>query len=148
MSYICFSPTGRYTTQEGSKYINSCIGCEKNEYLRHGGGSNIRLYTLSHWICRCECNHLNHVLRVNQPHCGVLNALIVPMGSTVIVAVHAFHVQQVNTVVLAMRRVQYVRQIVFPAGIKSMRVLFILIGNYCKNNEYLDHGGGLLQTKF
>ena len=58
---------------------------------------------------------VDHVLRVNQPHCGVLNALIVPMGSTVIVAVHAFHVQQVNTVVLATRRVQHVLQTVFLA---------------------------------
>ena len=53
------------------------------------------------------------VLQVNQPRCGPTNALIVPMGSTVIVAVHAFHVQQVNTVVLAMRRAQHVRQTVF-----------------------------------
>ena len=35
-----YSPAGRYTTQKGSSSINSCIGCGKNEYLRHGGGSN------------------------------------------------------------------------------------------------------------
>ena len=55
------------------------------------------------------------VLQVNQPRCGPTNALIVQMGSTVIVAVHAFHVQQVNTVVLATRRVQHVLQTVFLA---------------------------------
>ena len=58
---------------------------------------------------------VDHVLRVNQPRCGPTNALIVLMGSTVTVAVHAFHVQQVNTVMLATRRAQHVRQTVFLA---------------------------------
>ena len=58
---------------------------------------------------------VDHVLRVNQPRCGILNVLIVLMGRTVTVAVHAFHVQQVNTVVLATRRVQHVLQTVFLA---------------------------------
>ena len=53
------------------------------------------------------------VLQVNQPRCGPTNALIVPMGSTVIVAVHAFHVQQANIAMGATRRAQHVRQTVF-----------------------------------
>ena len=56
---------------------------------------------------------VHHVLQVNQPRCGPTNALIVLMESTVTVAVHAFHVQQANTVVLATRRAQRVRQTVF-----------------------------------
>ena len=53
------------------------------------------------------------VLQVNQPRCGPTNTLIVQMGSTVIVAVHAFHVQQANTAMVATRRAQHVRQTVF-----------------------------------
>ena len=55
------------------------------------------------------------VLQVNQPRCGPTNALIVPMGSTVIVVVHAFRVQQENIAMAATRRAQHVLQIVFLA---------------------------------
>ena len=55
------------------------------------------------------------VLQVNQPRCGPTNALIAPTGHTLDLAQIALHAQQVNTVVLAMRRAQHVRQIVFLA---------------------------------
>ena len=58
---------------------------------------------------------VDHVQRVNQPHCGPMNVLIVPTGRTLDLAQIAFHVQQVNTVLLATRRAQHVRQIVFLA---------------------------------
>ena len=58
---------------------------------------------------------VDRALQVNQPRCGLPNALIVPMGSTVIVVVHAFRVQQANTAMVATRRAQHVRQIVFLA---------------------------------
>ena len=58
---------------------------------------------------------VDHALQVNQPRCGLPNALIVPTGRTLDLAQIAFHVQQVNTVVLATRRAQHVRQIVFLA---------------------------------
>ena len=59
------------------------------------------------------------VLQVNQPRCGPTNALIVPMGSTVIVVVHAFRVQQENIAMAATRRAQHVRQTVFLAKDQS-----------------------------
>ena len=58
---------------------------------------------------------VDHVLQVNQPRCGLLNALIVPMGHTLDLAQIAFRVQQANTAMAATRRVQRVRQIVFLA---------------------------------
>ena len=62
---------------------------------------------------------VHHALLVNQPRCGPTNALIVQMGSTVIVAVHAFHVQQENIAMAATRRAQHVRQTVFLAKDQS-----------------------------
>ena len=62
---------------------------------------------------------VDHALQVNQPRCGLPYALIVPTGRTLDLAQIAFHVQQVNTVLLATRRAQHVRQTVFLAKDQS-----------------------------
>ena len=58
---------------------------------------------------------VDHALLVNQPRCGLLNALIVPRGHTLDLAQIAFRVPQANTAMVATRRAQHVQQTVFLA---------------------------------